>query len=85
MISFSCQKCGKQYNLKPEFAGRKTTCAGTKQPQSDATFSPASNGNVPCSKPRFLLLCPFIGSAIVLDVVKGPQVDAFVSKRQADP
>ena len=32
MIDFTCQHCGKQYNLKPEFAGRKTTCAGCKEP-----------------------------------------------------
>ncbi len=32
MIDFSCDKCGKQYSLKPEFAGRTTTCSGCKQP-----------------------------------------------------
>src|SRR4051812_21132346 len=32
MITFSCTKCGKQFNLKPEFAGRKTTCSGCKAP-----------------------------------------------------
>ena len=30
MISFSCDKCGKQFNPKPEFAGRST--AGCKAP-----------------------------------------------------
>ena len=32
------------------------TRSGTKRPQSEATFSPASNANVPCAKPRFLSL-----------------------------
>lgn len=30
------------------------TRSGTKRPQSVATFSPTSNGNVPCPKPKFL-------------------------------
>lgn len=32
MISFSCAKCGKAYQLRPDFAGRKTTCTGCKAP-----------------------------------------------------
>ena len=32
MISFSCDQCGKQFNLKPEFAGRTTACSGCKAP-----------------------------------------------------
>ncbi len=32
MIDFSCAKCGKQFSLKPEFAGRTTTCSGCKSP-----------------------------------------------------
>ncbi|MBM3995955.1 MAG: RHS repeat-associated core domain-containing protein, partial [Planctomycetes bacterium] len=30
------------------------TRSGTKRPQSEATFSPTSKANVPCSRPRFL-------------------------------
>src|SRR5215831_8972243 len=43
MISFSCAKCGKAYNLTPEFAGRKTTCSGCKTPlvvPVEATIAP---------------------------------------------
>ncbi|HZZ78170.1 MAG TPA: protein kinase [Gemmataceae bacterium] len=32
MIAFSCSRCGKRFKLKPEFAGRKTTCSGCKEP-----------------------------------------------------
>lgn len=32
MIALSCQKCGKQFYLNPEFAGRRTTCSGCKEP-----------------------------------------------------
>ncbi|HZZ79318.1 MAG TPA: protein kinase [Gemmataceae bacterium] len=32
MIQFACDKCGKKFQLKPEFAGRKTTCSGCKAP-----------------------------------------------------
>ena len=38
MIAFSCQKCGKHYCLKPEFAGRKTTCSACREPM-EAPFS----------------------------------------------
>ena len=32
MITFSCLKCGKQCSLKPEFAGRTTSCSACKAP-----------------------------------------------------
>ena len=32
MISFSCTRCGKAFSLKPEFAGRTTTCSSCKEP-----------------------------------------------------
>src|SRR6516164_5452982 len=32
MIAFSCPKCGKQFTLKPEFAGRSTACSGCHEP-----------------------------------------------------
>jgi serine/threonine protein kinase len=32
VIAFSCPSCGKQYTLKPEFAGRATTCSACKHP-----------------------------------------------------
>ena len=43
MIAFSCQQCGKKYRLKPEFAGRKTACAGCKA----ALLVPASETPAP--------------------------------------
>ncbi len=40
MIDFSCDKCGKRFQLKPEFAGRTTTCTGCKQPLSVPLSTP---------------------------------------------
>ena len=42
MIDFSCE-CGKQYSLKPEFAGRTTTCSGCKQPLLVPAVSPVAH------------------------------------------
>ena len=52
MIAFSCQKCGKQFNLKPEFAGRTTTCSGCKEPivvpasDSPETIAPVARARI---------------------------------------
>jgi serine/threonine protein kinase len=37
MIQFSCS-CGQKFRIKPEFAGRKTTCPACKQPLLVPTF-----------------------------------------------
>ncbi len=58
MIAFSCQKCGKHFNLKPEFAGRATTCSGCKSPivvpeippVADALGSPIDKIAFSCAK-----------------------------------
>jgi hypothetical protein len=39
MIHFSCS-CGQKFKIKPEFAGRKTTCPACKQPLTVPTFDP---------------------------------------------
>ena len=50
MIEFSCKKCGKQFSLKPEFAGRTTTCSGCKSPllvPTPVAHAPGSPGISP--------------------------------------
>ncbi|OAI47277.1 hypothetical protein AYO44_09860 [Planctomycetaceae bacterium SCGC AG-212-F19] len=39
MISFSCS-CGQKFNVKPDVAGRKTTCPACKHPLVVPTFDP---------------------------------------------
>ncbi len=57
MIDFSCTKCGKLFHLKPEFAGRATTCSGCKQslivptPVAHATGSPSPSPGSPSPSP----------------------------------
>ncbi|HZZ78987.1 MAG TPA: protein kinase, partial [Gemmataceae bacterium] len=54
MITFSCKKCGKQYHVKPDFAGRKTTCSGCKAPlvvpTPEATPAPSAKIAFACDK-----------------------------------
>ncbi|HZZ80117.1 MAG TPA: protein kinase, partial [Gemmataceae bacterium] len=52
MISFSCSKCGKSFSLKPEFAGRKTTCSGCKEPLVVPTLA---------ARPRIAFSCGTCG------------------------
>src|SRR4051812_13287691 len=44
MIAFTCPQCGKHFSLKPEFAGRATTCSSCKKslvvPAADETVAP---------------------------------------------
>ena len=48
MIAFSCPKCGKQFTLKDEFAGRTTSCSGCHSPLTvPAETSPAHAGGSP--------------------------------------
>jgi serine/threonine protein kinase len=71
MIAFTCQKCGKQYNLKPEFAGRKTTCSGCKEPmvvpapETAQTVAPEAKARISfsCTKcgMKFNALAEFAG------------------------
>jgi hypothetical protein len=41
VIHFSYSRCGQKFNVKPDFAGRATTCPACKQalvvPQADVT------------------------------------------------
>src|ERR1017187_5023144 len=71
MIVLSCHKCGKSYHLKPEFAGRKTTCAGCKEPllvpasQAEQTAAPEVKARIAfsCTKcgMKFNALAEFAG------------------------
>src|ERR1022692_1170658 len=71
MIAFTCQKCGKQYHLKLEFAGRKTTCSGCKEPlvvpspETPQTVAPVAKARISfsCTKcgMKFNVLPEFAG------------------------
>ena len=73
MIAFSCQKCGKQFHLKPEFAGRTTTCSGCKEPivvpvsDSTETIAPPAKAKIAfcCGKcgMKFSVMAEFAGRA----------------------
>lgn len=73
MIQFACAACGKQFNLKPEFAGRKTTCSGCKgpievpTPDSPETVAPPARAKIAfsCSKcgMKFSVMAEFAGRA----------------------
>src|SRR4051812_39031901 len=64
MITFSCPKCGKQFTLKPEFAGRSTTCSSCKQslvvpaPQQTTAPTPAVSDTVaPAARVKIAFSC----------------------------
>ncbi len=71
MIAFTCPKCGKQFHLKPEFAGRKTTCSGCKEPlvvpapEHPQTVAPQAKARISfsCTKcgMKFNVLAEFAG------------------------
>ena len=60
MITFACDKCGKQFTLKPEFAGRQTTCSGCQAPlavpAAPVADAPGSPPDAPGS-PRIAFSC----------------------------
>ena len=84
MIAFTCPHCGKQYNLKPEFAGRKTTCAGCKEPlvvpgpeaASAEQAEAQARISFPCTKcgMKFNLLSEFAGRKTTCPSCKEPLV-----------
>jgi RNase P subunit RPR2 len=84
MIAFPCPHCGKQYNLKPEFAGRKTTCASCKAPlivpgpEIEMAKSPEATARISfsCTKcgMKFNLLSEFAGRRTTCPSCKEPLV-----------
>ena len=80
MIAFTCQKCGKQYHLKPEFAGRKTTCSGCKESlvvparETPQTLAPEASARISfsCTKcgMKFNALAEFAGRKTVCPTCK---------------
>ncbi|HZZ79715.1 MAG TPA: serine/threonine-protein kinase, partial [Gemmataceae bacterium] len=59
MIAFSCSRCGKQYRLKPEFAGRTTKCAACKEPM---TIPLPEAQLVPAGLPKIAFSCEQCGT-----------------------
>jgi serine/threonine protein kinase/DNA-directed RNA polymerase subunit RPC12/RpoP len=85
MIAFSCHKCGKQFNLNPEFAGRKTQCSSCKAPLvvpspgvSDETVAPPAGDKIAfsCAKcgMKFSVKLEFAGRSTKCPTCKEPLV-----------
>src|SRR2546430_2255948 len=82
MIHFCCPQCGKPYNLKPEFAGRTTTCSECKQslevPAAQETVAPAAKARIAfsCTKcgMKFNALAEFAGRKTSCPACKEPLI-----------
>ena len=66
MIAFSCPKCGKQFHLKPEFAGRKTQCSTCKAP----LVVPAPDQTLAYAVPPEETIAPVVSQRIAFSCAK---------------